>query len=143
MQSMNFKFISTVLLVFFTISYSHNQSIVKHYSRDNIPNDKIELLYKNVPVYKDSIISSFISSQECIELPKILGQLHITGTIHCQVLIDEDGELEAILIKRSVHQLLDEFAINSIKKYRFKKHFDVTGKKGKYSFLLPFKLVFK
>ncbi len=130
-------------LIIIEILYSCSYSIQKpiFYSRDSVSFDKIEALYNNYPVYQDSLINKFIIKLAPPEYPTIARKAGATGTMYCQTLIDFQGKVEAIYVNYSINPSLDEAGIKAILKSKFKTHKEVTGKKNKFSLLLPITFV--
>jgi TonB-like protein len=128
-----------IYLIIIELLYSCSSSIHKpiFYSRDSISYDKIETLYNNYPVYQDSLIDKFIIKLVPPEYPYIARKAGATGTMYCQTLIDFQGKVEAIYVNYSINPSLDEAGIKAILKSKFRTHKEISGKKNKYSLLLP------
>ena len=62
----------------------------------------------------------------------------MVGRVICHPLIDENGKVEAVYVKKPLHPSLDEAAIEAVKESKFRTLAEVTGNKGKYSLAVPF-----
>ena len=132
----------SLCILFFSCSankkINKQPTIHQHFSIDNLDPDEIYKLYEGVPTYASMYIVKYFVDE--LEMPEIdVGKnLWISDEVVLRPLIDERGEIEAILNMKSVNPLVDKAIVNSILSSKFNLLHDVTGYAGKYSLILLF-----
>ena len=120
-------------------SCAHTSYQPKFFSKDNLTFDQLPELYQNVPYFQDDAIYSFIDQLAEPEVPEDSLTSGIIGVVVCHPLISETGEVIAVYIKHPLDPLADEASIEAVLNSKFKTYHQVTGKKGRYSLIIPFK----
>jgi hypothetical protein len=128
-------FIGFILLCY----CAHTSYQPKFFSKDNLTFNQLPELYKNVPYFQDDAIYSFIDQLTEPEIPEDSLTSGIVGVVVCHPLISETGEVIAVYIKHPLDPLADEASIEAILNSKFKTYQQVTGQKGRYSLIIPFK----
>jgi len=111
---------------------------LKHYSRDHVPADSIQTLFTDIPVYfRSSIVKHYVDD---LKLPDYTFDRELTylNKAMYQLLIDRQGEIEAINIVQSVNSKIDSILTSSLLKSKFKTSLQVSKKDHKYSLLIQY-----
>jgi TonB family protein len=110
------------------------------YSRAGFGVEKADSLYAGVPAFEgDSLSAVFAIDLKHPNYPVSARKTEAMGTVYCQALIDEYGEVEAVYIDQSLNPFLDEAAIEAVKASKFRALREVKGRSGKYSLVIPFR----
>lgn len=139
------EFLLKGILIFLSIVFSifcgcaHTSYQPKFFSKDNLDFDQLSALYQDVPYFQDDAIYSFIDQLEEPVIPADSITSGIVGIVVCHPLISETGEVIAVYVKHPLDPLADEASIAAILNSRFKTYQEVTGQKGRYSLIIPFK----
>lgn len=111
------------------------------YSRNGHGIAEFDSLYLGIPVFQESALDSFVIFMNGPKYPVVARKQGFAGEVRCQVLVDENGEVEAVLVKRSVHPSCDQAAIAAIQASKFKTLKEVKGRKGKYFIMVWYKFI--
>ena len=94
--------------------------------------------YNNSEIYLNTNLKSFISKIDTISKEDIPEDIKLSGTVRCQPLIDENGEILSIITLLSLNPLYDSLVINSVKNYKFKPVKDSLGNPVNYSVIVDY-----
>ncbi len=126
-----------ILTIFISISCSTPGIKPAFYSRDGYGIEKADSLYAEVPIFREPEFKSFIIDLRLPEYPEAARKMEITGTLYCQILIDEDGRVEAVYLTQGLHPLCDAAAIEAIKASKFKTQKKLLVVQENILFLFP------
>jgi hypothetical protein len=134
------KFHFTIFSYLFTFLFycTSQKYIPPYFSHDGYKFEQFPALYDTVPYFEGNDIYIFIVELTQPQISEEDKKIGIVGTVLCHALIDEYGNIEAIYIKKPLHPVADNASINAILKSEFKTLKEVSGKKGKYSLIIPF-----
>jgi hypothetical protein len=125
-------------LIFFSFC-AHKSYQPKFFSKDNLSFSQLPKLYQNVPFFQGEVVYQFIDTLQEPEIPKDSITSGIVGVVECHPLISETGEVIAVYIKHPLSPLTDRASIIAILNSKFKTYQQVTGQRGMYSLIIPFK----
>ena len=126
---------SSIMIILLLFACSSNRAF---FSADNLEYEEVVDLYKNIPAFRDDQVNDFIIHLENPAYPKSARKSESQGIVYCQPLIDEEGNIVAIIINESFDLGCSYTSIEAIKKSKFKSLAEVTGKVGKYSLLIRY-----
>ncbi len=124
------------LIILFLLS-CHPQKYTPYYSR-NLPYNRMIANYNNSEIYLNTNLKSFISKIDTISKEDIPEDIKLSGTVRCQPLINENGEILSIITLLSLNPLYDSSVINSVKNYKFKPVKDSLGNPVNYSVIVDY-----
>jgi periplasmic protein TonB len=95
----------------------------------------------SVPDYKYGNVLSAL--QSLVVYPVEALEKEISGTVYLYVIIDIQGKIEHVSLRKGVHELLDRAAINAAYKLEGFVPYEKNGKKVAVRFTLPLNFVIK
>ncbi|NBB72705.1 MAG: TonB family protein [Bacteroidetes bacterium] len=68
---------------------------------------------------RPKLIGGLSALQEAVEYPEFAKKAGIEGAVFVQFIVDERGQVTNVQVTRGVHKLLDEAAVEAVRKMRF------------------------
>ena len=127
-----------LLYILFLFACSSINRIPRYYSKSNFEYEQVLKNYENVPIIEEMEFDNYIKNLVSFNNYKISDSITSTGSIICQPLINSEGQLESILVLKSINSYLDSLALEALKSSSFKMLKNKNGNFSSYSFKVDY-----